>query len=178
MKHYFDSDELLKQFKLHSTIAGILLLIAGIVGIFLPEITSLTLSYFVGWLLITGGIISGYHVLKIYNTKWIAWFKPVTIEVVGILILLYPLTGIAAVGLLLIIYFLFDGFAGIMFALEFRPYKGWSWMVINAVLSFIFALIFLISWPFSSVWIVGLFVGISLLVDGISMLLIGISVDK
>ena len=178
MKQYFDSDELLKQFKLHSTVAGILLLIAGIVGIFLPEITSLTLSYFAGWLLVTGGIISGYHVIKSYNTKWIAWFKPVTIEMVGILILLYPLTGIAAVGLLLIIYFLFDGFAGIMFGLEFRPYKGWTWMIINGILSFILALIFLVSWPFSSVLLVGMFVGLSLLVDGISMLVIGMSVSK
>lgn len=178
MKQYFDSDELLKQFKLHSMIAGALLLFAGIVSIFLPEFTSLTLSYFLGWLLIISGIISGYHVIKSYNTKWIAWFKPSILVAIGVLILLYPMTGIAFVGLLLIIYFLFDGFAGIMFGLEFRPYKGWIWMIFNGIVSFILALIFLIGWPFSSIWLIGLFVGISLFADGIAMLIIGMSIQK
>jgi len=178
MQQYFDTDELLKQFKLHSLIAGTLLLLAGIVAVFLPEITSLTLSYFIGWMLVIGGIISGYHVIQSYNTKWIAWFKPATLELIGILLLLYPMTGIAAVRLLLIIYFLLDGFAGIMFGLEFRPYRGWVWMITDGIISFLLAIIFLIGWPFSSVLLVGLFVGISLLVDGISMLVIGMSLSK
>jgi len=178
MKQYFDTDDLQKQFRLHSSIAGSLLLLAGVVAILLPEITSLTLSYFIGWLLAIGGVISAYHVIQSYNTKWIAWFKPAILELVGILILLYPITGIAFVGLLLIIYFLFDGFAGIMFGLEFRPYRGWIWMIFNGIVSFILALIFLIGWPFSSVWLVGLFVGISLFADGIAMLIIGLSKNK
>lgn len=178
MKQYFDTDELLKQFKLHSLIAGTLLLLAGLIAIFLPEITSLAISYFIGWMLVIGGFISAYHVIKSYNTKWIAWFKPATLELIGILLLVYPVTGVAAVGLLLIIYFLLDGFAGIMFGLEFRPYKGWVWMIIDGIISFLLAIIFIIGWPFSSVWLVGLFVGISLLVDGIAMLITGMSVGK
>ncbi len=178
MKRYFDVKEVRDQFKKHSIIAGILLLFAGIIGIFLPEITSLTLSIFIGWLLIIGGIIAGYQVIKSYTTKWLAWFKPLILVTVGFLILLHPTTGIAAVGLLLIIYFLFDGFAGIMFGLELRPYKGWGWMMTNGIISLFLAIIFLFGWPFSSVLLVGLFVGISLFLDGVAMLVVGISIHK
>ncbi len=178
MRQYFLEEELRKQFKTHSLIAGILLLIAGIIGIFMPEVTSLTISLFIGWLLIIGGIISGYHVMKSYYSKWIAWFKPTILVIIGLLILLYPMTGIAAVGLLLIIYFLFDGFAGFMFGLEFRPVKGWLWMMINGLISIILAVIFLVGWPFSSLWLVGFFVGVSLVADGIAMLMISMAVNK
>lgn len=178
MKQYFDIKEVRDQFKKNSIIAGILLLFAGIIGIFLPEVTSLTLSIFIGWLLIIGGIIAGYQVIKSYTTKWLAWFKPLILVTVGFLILLYPMTGIAAVGLLLIIYFLFDGFAGIMFGLELRPYKGWGWMMINGIISLFLAIIFLFGWPFSSVLLVGLFVGISLFLDGVAMLVVGMSIHK
>ncbi len=170
MHEYFNTEEILKQFKIHSYVAGGLLLIAGIIGILLPDVTALTLSYFIGWLLVIGGTISAYHIFKSYNTKWIAWFKPLILLTIGILILLYPLTGIVSVGLLLIIYFLFDGFAGIMFALEFYPLKGWGWMLFNAILSILLAVVFLTGWPLSSIWLVGLFVGISLVFDGIAII--------
>jgi len=175
---YFSENELRKQFKTHSLIIGFLLLIAGLIAIFLPKLTSLTISFVIGWLLVIGGLISGYHVMKSYNTKWIAWLKPFVLAAMGLLILNNPLTGVAAVGLLLIIYFLFDGFAGIMFGLEFRPIKGWGWMIANGLISILLAVIFLVGWPFNSLWLVGLFVGISLLFDGIAMLLISMSINK
>ena len=178
MQQFFNTDNLLKKFKTHSLIAGILLLLAGLVGIFFPGITSLTLSYFIGWLLVIGGTINAYHTIKSYNTKWIAWFKPVILVIIGILLLLYPLTGVAAIGLLLVIYFFMDGFAGILFGLEFKPYHGWIWMVLNGIISFILAGLFLIGWPFSSIWLVGLFVGISLFFDGITMIIVGFSIKK
>ena len=63
---------------------------------------------------------------------------------------------------------------GVMLGLEFKPIKGWIWMLVNGIVSFLLAAIFLIGWPFSSVW----FVGISLLLDGIAMIIIGNSIES
>lgn len=178
MQQYFGTDALLKQFRVHSIIAGVLLLLAGLVGIFFPGITSLTLSLFLGWLLVIGGTINAYHTLKSYNNKWIAWFKPVILIIIGALMLVYPMTGIAAIGLLLIMYFIMDGLAGLLFGLEFSPFPGWIWMVINGILSFFLAGLFLVDWPFSSIWLVGLFVGISLFLDGLTVIFVANSVMK
>jgi len=178
MRQYFLEDDLKKQFKTHSVIAGILLLIIGFISILLPELTSLTISFFIGWMLIIGSLISGYHVMKSYNSKWIAWFKPFLLFSIGLLILYKPMTGVAAVGLMLVIYFLFDGFAGIMFGLELRPLKGWVWMMFNGLISIFIAFIFLIGWPISSLWLIGLLVGISLIIDGTAMIIIGSSIHK
>ncbi len=178
MQQYFLEKDLRNQFKTHSLVVGILLLIIGMISIFLPELTSLTISFFIGWMLVIGGIISGYHVMKSYNSQWIAWLKPFLLFSIGLLILFKPMTGVAAVGLLLIIYFLFDGFAGIMFGLELRPLRGWIWMMFNGLISVFIAFIFMVGWPISSLWLIGLLVGISLVFYGIAMIVIGSSIHK
>ena len=51
-------------------------------------------------------------------------------------------------------------------------------MMINGLISIILAVIFLVGWPFSSLWLVGFFVGVSLVADGIAMLMISMAVNK
>lgn len=178
MNRYFLEEEIRNQFRTISLVAGALLLIAGLISIFLPELTSLTISFLIGWALVIGSVISGIHVMKSYNSKWIAWFKPFLLFSIGMLILYKPMTGVAAIGLMLMIYFLMDGFAGIMFGLELRPLKGWGWMMANGLVSILIAFVFLVGWPITSVWLIGVLVGVSLIFDGIAMIIIGASIHK
>ncbi len=178
MKQYFLEKDLQRQFRTHSLITGVLLLIAGMVSILLPELTSLTISFILGWLLFIGGIASAYHVVKSYTLKWIAWLKPFLLISMGLLIFFRPLTGVAAITLILVIYFLFDAFAGITFGMELRPLRGWGWMLFNGLASLLIAIIFLVGWPISSLWLIGLLVGISLVFDGIALIMLGTSIHK
>ncbi len=178
MSQFIIDQEILKKFSKHSILIGILLIIAGLLGIFLPALMSISITIFVAWLLIVAGFFSGYQVYKNYPKKWLAWLKPFILLVTGVLMLLYPLPGVAALGLLLAIYFFIDAFASISFCLELHPHKGWGWMLFNGIISLALGVIFLIGWPFSSMWLVGLFVGISLFMDGLSLLAIGISSHK
>ncbi len=174
MDTFLVEKEFAKKFRTYSIVTGILLIISGIIGIVLPQIMSLTISFFIGWLFIFGGFIAGYHVIRSYRKNWVAWFKPVVLLVIGILLLLFPTATIAAIGLLLVVYFLLDAFAGFAAAHELQGHKGRGWMIVNAILSLILAIIFLIGWPISSIWLVGLFVGISLFMDGVVLLMLGI----
>ena len=92
---------------------------------------------------------------------------------IGLLILLHPIAGTAALGIMLAIYFLFDGFSGVGSAWEMRPQKGWGWLMFNGTAtSLLLAAILIIGWPFSSAWLIGLFIGISLFIDGVSLLML------
>ncbi|HFU76917.1 MAG TPA: hypothetical protein ENK68_00235, partial [Epsilonproteobacteria bacterium] len=85
----------------------------------------------------------------------------------------YPMEGAATLGLLFSIYFFMDAFAGFGIAFSSEEKKHtWIW-VLNGITSLALAIIFIINWPFSSLWLVGFFVGISLLFDGIALLLGG-----
>jgi uncharacterized membrane protein HdeD (DUF308 family) len=101
------------------------------------------------------------------------WLKPALLLITGGLVLFYPASGVAAVGLLLAIYLLLDAFGSFALAQSIHPAKGWGWMTFNGVISVLLATLFLIGWPATSLWLVGLYVGISLLFDGWALITIG-----
>jgi len=178
MNHVTGRDPLVSTFRRHAIVAGILLVITGMIGIFLPAVMALTVTIFIGWLLVFGGLVAGYHVYKAYARRWLAWLKPFILIVIGALILWYPLPGAAALGLLLAVYFMIDAFANFSMGFDLRPLRGWGWMLVNGVLSLVLSVIILMGWPFDAVWMVGLLIGISLFFDGVVLLVLGASARR
>ncbi len=170
----FNFDETMrKRFAKHSMIAGVFFILAGIAGIVYPQMMSLVTLYFIGWILLFAGLVAGYATFMTDRSSWMGWLKSVVLIITGFLLFLLPDSGVAALGLLLAFYFLLDGFSS--FGIGFSMPKGkWLWFL-NAFFSIVLAVIFLIGWPFTSFWLVGLFVGISLLMDGFVLLGLGAS---
>lgn len=154
-------------------IISIVLLLAGITGIALPQVMSMAAAFFVGWLMLIAGGMAAYITWYGFRDRWVVWLKPFALIVVGLLILIHPIAGTAALGLMLAVYFLLDGFAGVGSAWEMRPRRGWGWLMFNGLLSLVLALVFILGWPFTAAWLIGLFIGISLLFDGLALLMLG-----
>jgi len=153
-------------------VTSIVLILVGIFGIALPQFLSMAIALFAGWLLLLAGSIALFFTWHGFRDRWVAWLKPFALIVVGLLILLNPLAGTAALGLILAVYFMLDGFSGVGFAWEMRPQQGWGWVMFNGATSLLLAMVFILGWPFSSAWLIGFFIGISLLFDGISLLML------
>lgn len=172
------NEKVLDKFGRHTLITGMLLIVLGTAGIVLPGVMSLGTAIFVAWMLLTGGALWAIHTYH-HNSKHVMdWLKPTLLFITGGLMLFYPMSGVAAVGLLLAIYLLLDAYGSFALAQSIHPAKGWGWMAFNGVLSFLMALLFLIGWPSTSLWLVGLYVGISLLFDGWSLVAIGWTLRK
>ena len=160
----------LQDFGRYSAIAGGLLLILGLVGMFLPEFMSLEATLLFSSLLLIGGGFWLIHTFKVHSKEWAEWLKPVLLLITGGLMLAYPMTGIATIGLLLATYLLIDAYGSFLLAYSVRNKKGWVWMAFNGVVSLVLASFFLLGWPASSLWLVGLYISISLFFDGIALL--------
>lgn len=158
----------------HKTLkmTSFVLIAIGLVGIALPQFLSMAIAMFAGWLLLCAGSVALFITWHGFRERWVAWLKPFVLIAIGLLILLHPLAGTAALGLMLAIYFLFDGFAGVGSAWEMRPQTGWGWLMFNGATSLLLALVLILGWPLGSAWLIGMFIGISLLVDGVSLLMI------
>ncbi|MGC2457405.1 MAG: DUF308 domain-containing protein [Gallionellaceae bacterium] len=165
--------KVLDKFGPYTLITGILLIVLGTAGIFLPGVMSLSTALFVGWLLLIGGIIWAMHTYKYSPKNVMDWIKPVLLLIIGGLMLFYPVPGVEAVGLLMAVYLLLDAMGSFALAQSIYPAKGWGWMTFNGVVSALLASLFLIGWPATSLWLVGLYVGISLLFDGWALAAIG-----
>jgi len=167
-----------EKFGSYTLVVGFFLLILGIVGIIFPTLMSLATGVFVASLLFIGGIIWAIHTFRYSRRVVVDWLKPALLLVIGGLMLFYPFSGVAIIGLLLAIYLLFDAMASFTLAQSLHPARGWGWMTFNGIVSALLAVVLLIGWPTMSLWLVGIFVGISLLFDGAALVAVGWALRK
>ncbi len=169
---------LVDNFKKYAKISGIIFIILGSAGIFFPAFMSFTTLAFVAYLMLFAGISAGWLTWTSNKNDWAGWLKSFLLVMVGLFMIFYPMQGIAALGLLFAIYFFTDAFAGFGLAFSLKPQKMWWLWLINAITSLVLGVIFIVGWPFSSLFMVGLLVGISLLFDGIALLSGGFFLDE
>ncbi len=153
-------------------ITGILLMILGVLGIFVPQIFSLFVEGFLAAIMLIGGAISAYNTYQFNRSNFTEWLKPLILIVGGFLLLVYPSSGIAAIILVLSFYFFTDAFANFAMSYERYPQPGWFWMTLNGVLSALLAALILIGWPESSLMYLGIFIAISLIFDGLVLFML------
>lgn len=167
-----------KAFIENSKRTGIVMIIIGIIGILLPNVISFTLNALVGSLFLLAAIALTVSVLLTKTKTLSHWFKPFVLFVLAILVLLHPAIVLSVLGLFIAIYFLLSGFSNIVLAFEMKPAPTWWFMLFNGILSFIFGILVINSWPFSASWLIGVLIGISFLFDGIALVSIANGLKK
>ena len=178
-KLWLDMDpEMKARVARNATWAGIVLMLLGVAGILFPGLMSVAVVFFVAWMMLLGGFASGFFTWMSDRSDWMGWLKAFVLVLVALMLFFKPMPGIAAVGMLMAIYFLFDSFGNMALAFTMRPAPGWWMWLLNGIFSLILGVIFLVGWPFSSLLLVGLFVGISLFIDGMVLLFLGRSLKK
>ncbi|WP_295420693.1 HdeD family acid-resistance protein [Sulfurovum sp.] len=173
MWQYPKDFDLFDQIGKYAKTAGVIFMILGLIGALYPVYASFATVVFVAWLMLIAGMFAGYFTYMTDRSDWAGWLKSVILIGVALYMLFSPLGGVATLGLLFSIYFFMDAFAGFTIASSTYPNKGWGIWVFNAVLSLIIAILFVIGWPFSSLYLIGLFVGFSLFFDGLALLMGG-----
>ncbi len=171
-------DDGFKVFSKHAKIVGIVLMLLGAVGIIYPQMMSVVVVILVAWLMLLAGLVSSFFTWKLNANSWLGWLKSAILVFMGAFLIFYPLPGVATLGLIFAIYFFVDGFSGISLAFNRYPNRGWLIWLVNGILSLGLCVVFLWQWPFSATWLVGLFIGISLLLDGLSFFLMGRVLNK
>jgi uncharacterized membrane protein HdeD (DUF308 family) len=92
--------------------------------------------------------------------------------VVGAWLLIQPGLGLVSLTYLLIAFFIVEGVATIMFALEHKSALSgrWGWMLASGIVDLILAAIIIAGLPGTIAWALGLIVGINMLFGGASMI--------
>ncbi len=168
---------LVERFKKYATVSGILFILLGLAGILFPAVVTFSTVLFIAYLMLLAGISAAWMTWKSNRQDWAGWLKSTMLVLVSILMIFFPMDGVAALGLLFSIYFFIDAFAGFGLAFSMRPKKIWWLWLINAVTSLALGVLFIVGWPFSSVYMIGIFVGVSLLFDGFALLAGGSYLD-
>ena len=155
-------------------VEGIILVILGLAAIVIPPIATLAVEILFGWLFLISGITG------LITTFWMRqapgfWWSLISAILgiaAGIVLLLWPLSGVLSLTLILIVFFLIEGVASIVFALEHkRELSGrWGWMLVSGIIDLILAASIFAGLPGTAAWALGLLVGINMVFGGSALI--------
>jgi len=161
---------------------GILLLVLGLLAILLPPLATLAITIVFGWLFLISGVMGLYTSFMLRHAPgfWWSLISAVLAIVVGLLLLTQPLQGAVTLTLVLIAFFVVEGVASIMFALDHkRELSGqWGWMVFSGIVDLVLAAMILMGLPGTAAWALGLLVGINMIFGGWALVLLALAARK
>ncbi len=155
--------------------AGVIMIVLGTLAISMPGAASLGVTLLIGWLLLIGGIAQVIDAIRSRKRPGFLWhfLCGVLYGVAGLVLVGFPLEGVVALTLFLAAFFLIEGIFKVAFSFKIRPAPQWGWGVFSGIVSFVLAIMILAQWPLSAVWMVGLLVGIGMLFNGWSLVMLG-----
>lgn len=153
---------------------GIIYVIMGFIIVGMPAAATLALEFLLGFVLIVGGIIAvaGSFFAGDWKRSLLVVLSGILYVIVGVLLLKNPVAGVLTLTLLLAAFLLVEGFFKIIHAYQMRPSPNWVWLLVSGAASVILGIMIWAGFPATSAFIIGLLVGISFLMNGITMVMV------
>ncbi len=154
-------------------IQGILLVILGALAILVPVIASVTFTIFVGWLLFFAGVMRSVTLIRSPHAPgyWSSLLLAILTAILGIVLALFPVSGTVTLTMLLTAYFIVHGISSFIFAFSVKGDTGrWVMLALGGIIDLVLAALIIIGWPATSVFILGLYIGINMLFTGFAFI--------
>jgi uncharacterized membrane protein HdeD (DUF308 family) len=159
---------------------SILLILAGLFAIFIPSLSGIAITLVFGWAMILSGVTHLIFAFKTHTTGGLIWELLIGAIYLftGVYLILHPLDALFALTLILACYLFFEGIVEIIQYFQLRPRHGVGWLLFDAIITLILAIMIWRSWPASSIWVIGTLVGISMLFSGFSRLMLSLAAKR
>jgi uncharacterized membrane protein HdeD (DUF308 family) len=155
-------------------IEGVILVVLGLLAVAVPMIAGLAVTLLFGWLFLLSGIVGLFTTFAMRGAPgfWWSLLSGVLGIVLGGWLLVQPGIGLVSLTYLLIAFFVIEGVATIMFALDHRSALTgrWGWMLVSGIVDLFLAAIILAGLPGAVAWALGLIVGVNMVFGGASMI--------
>jgi uncharacterized membrane protein HdeD (DUF308 family) len=163
--------EKVKRHSFWYILQSVLMILAGIMALIFPMISSVAIVIFLGWLLIFSGVLQAFSLIDARHVPhfWLQLVSVVLSVLVGILFLRNPGAGLLTLTLLLIVFFMVEGISKIIFSLTIRPFPNWGWVFASGVVGILLAFYLWANTPVTAIWLLGVLLGIELISEGAAL---------
>lgn len=157
---------------------GTVSLALGVLAITVPFISALTFEVAIGTIFVLGGM--AHTIYSFWAQEWGGFlfeiFGGVLYLLIGLTLLANPGAGVLMLAVLLAILLMMQGVIQLALSFELRPVSSWRWMFTSGIVAMLFGVLMWAPWPSTGgFWLMGLFIGISLLFTGWSMVILALS---
>jgi uncharacterized membrane protein HdeD (DUF308 family) len=143
---------------------GILLAVMGLAALILPQLAGLAVTF---WAREMPGF-------------WWSLFSAALAVLAGLLLLARPMQGVLTLTIVVGAYFLAEGVATILYALEHRRElsERWSWLLIGGAMDIVISGLIVAGLPGSAEWAIGLLAGLNLMFGGSTLIGMALAARK
>jgi uncharacterized membrane protein HdeD (DUF308 family) len=158
---------------------GIILVLLGVIAIVVPPIATIAFTLIVGWVFLfsgAAGLFTTFYVGRSPGFWWSLLSALIGIAA-GLILIARPVTGSLSLTLVLIAFFVVEGIASIMYAIDHRGQASarWGWMLVSGIIDLILAVIIFAGLPETAIWALGLLVGINMVFGGSALIAMALS---
>jgi uncharacterized membrane protein HdeD (DUF308 family) len=178
-----DIQEHVSQNAAFLVIFGMLLAMIGVIAMAAPLAAGVAVEMFIGIMILSRGAMQLYYGIKVrhWGHRFGAYMGLGSIVVallsvaVGVLLLINPIAGLRFLTLLLAVYLVLVGGLEILHAIELSAARGWGFIMLSGVLGVMLGVLIWRQWPLSGQWAIGVAVGASFIISGLSMMMMGLA---
>jgi uncharacterized membrane protein HdeD (DUF308 family) len=155
---------------------GCLMVVLGIFAVAYAAVFTVVSVLWTAWILIIAGVVEAVHAIRHHEQGHLVWYilEALLSIVVGALLLRGPILGAVVLTLLLATYFLVAGIFRIVAATVLHL-PGRGWVLFNGVVTLALGIVVWGGWPASSFWVIGLFIGITLILSGFARIMLALA---
>lgn len=153
---------------------GALLIVLGIVAIVLPVASTLFVETWAALILISAGAAKLVYAFQSRQAGGFVWKVLLSIlyAATGVMLFIYPSTGILTLTLLLGSFLLTEGVFELILAFRLRGQGNWLWVLGDGIITLLLGAMIWFQWPLNAPWVIGTIVGFSVLFTGISRVML------
>jgi uncharacterized membrane protein HdeD (DUF308 family) len=161
---------------------GIILTILGVLAIIWPQISTIAVDAYVGWLFLFGGalgLVASFYAPSSSDFIW-ALLSAALSLFVGVILLWNPAQGAVSLTLVLTALFIVEGLFQTAMALRYRATLPgtWGWLLVSGLADLLLAFLVIKGWPGTAAWTLGILAGVNLITTGVAIIAVAIEARR
>jgi uncharacterized membrane protein HdeD (DUF308 family) len=165
----------LKQKSNWFILVGVILIILGGFALGYQFIATVFSVYVIGSLIFIAGIIQALHSFQVKSFGQSALWAVMGVLYIfiGLMSFFQPVTVSSALTLVVSFLLIMSGFTQIFAAMNNRDLPRWGWILTSGIITLILGFMIITGWPYDSLYVLGMFLGIDLIFQGWAYVAIG-----
>jgi uncharacterized membrane protein HdeD (DUF308 family) len=170
--------EIVRHASTLSILWGVLLIVFGILAVGSPFLAAVAVNVVIAWLIILAGVVHVILAFHAHRAGRLIWKLLVGLAYLffGVYLIMHPVLGVVTLTLVLASLFLIEGILDIVLFFQMRSVRGSSWVLVDGIITLLLGLMIYLQWPSSAVWAIGILVGMSMIISGVTRVMLSLAV--
>src|SRR5215472_1603746 len=172
--------DVVRQASTWSIVWGVSLIVLGAIAVAAPLLAAVAVTAVISWLVVLAGVVHLVIAFHSHRAGSLIWRLLVGLAYIffGVYLIAHPLIGVASLTLVLGSLFLVEGILNIALYFQVRAMHRSRWFLTDGIITLLLGGLIYAQWPSSSAWAIGTLVGVSMIMSGVTRVMLSLAVRR